>query len=107
MIIQNLLRLHRWISLILAPLFLVILVSGALLALEPILGVGATQPAAPVDAAAVARTLARFDSAGTARAVMVEPDGTTAELRFGHRVPPVRTDIASGTVLAEGGREGF
>jgi sulfite reductase (NADPH) flavoprotein alpha-component len=107
MIIQNLLRLHRWISLILAPLFLVILVSGALLALEPILGVGAAQPAATVDAATLARTLARFDSAGTARALMVEPDGTMAEMRFGHRMPPVQIDIASGTVLAEGERESF
>jgi sulfite reductase (NADPH) flavoprotein alpha-component len=101
MIIKNLLRLHRWVSLILAPLFLVILVSGALLAFEPILGIGAAQPAAAVDAAALARILERLD-AGTARAVMVEPDGATAELRFGHRMPPARIDIASGTVLAEG-----
>ncbi|MFL5283927.1 MAG: PepSY domain-containing protein, partial [Rhodopila sp.] len=107
MIIQNLLRLHRWISLVLAPLFLVILASGALLALEPILGVGAAQPAASVDAAGLARALERFDSAGAARAVMVEPDGTRAELRFGHRMPPARIDIALGTVLAEGEGESF
>src|SRR3954468_8818405 len=102
MIIQTLLRLHRWISLILAPLFLVILVSGALLALEPILGIGAAGPAAPVDAAALARTLERFDNAGTARALMIESGGTTAELKFEHRMPPARIDIAAGTLLAEG-----
>ena len=41
MLIGILVRLHRWISLILAPLFLSTLVSGALLTLEPILGIGA------------------------------------------------------------------
>jgi len=55
MFIEILRRLHRWISLILAPLFLVIVVSGALLTLEPILGAGGSRPRAPVDTAALTR----------------------------------------------------
>jgi sulfite reductase (NADPH) flavoprotein alpha-component len=61
MFIETLRRLHRWISLILAPLFVVILVSGALLAFEPIFGIGASKPRAPVDSAVLAGMLDRLD----------------------------------------------
>jgi sulfite reductase (NADPH) flavoprotein alpha-component len=103
MLIEILRRLHRWISLILAPLFLVTLVSGALLTLEPILGVGASRPRAPVDMAALAGTLARLDIAATARGLDLDPGGAIAELKFAHGTPDARIDIASGTVLPDSG----
>ena len=70
-------RLHRWISLALTPLFIAILLSGALLALEPIFGIGAMQPAMPVNTAALTETLARLEGVGIARALAFEPDGKT------------------------------
>jgi sulfite reductase (NADPH) flavoprotein alpha-component len=103
MLVDSLRRLHRWISLILAPLFLVILVSGALLTLEPILGVGGSRLRVPVDTAALAGLLARLDLATTARGLDLDPGGTTVELKFGHRTPDARIDIASGAVLPDSG----
>nr|WP_294526307.1 flavodoxin domain-containing protein [uncultured Rhodopila sp.] len=107
MLIEILRRLHRWISLILAPLFAVTLVSGALLTLEPILGAGASRPRAPVDTAALAGTLAGLDIAATARGLDVDPGGTTVELKFAHGTQAARIDIASGTMLPDSGRADF
>jgi len=108
MLVGILVRLHRWISLVLAPLFLVTLVSGAFLTLEPILGVGASRGRAPVDAVALARMLDRLDLANTARALEIGPGGTNVELRFAHGTSPASVDIATGAVLSDaGGRDFF
>jgi uncharacterized iron-regulated membrane protein len=64
---EFLLRLHRWAALILAPLFAVILFSGGLLALEPILGQGDSRPRATVDVAALTTLLERSPIAQRAR----------------------------------------
>ncbi len=70
-----LIQAHRWVGLILAPLFLIILLSGAVLALKPILAGPEAAPAGPVDAQAVARVLAEADPEGRARQVDVGSDG--------------------------------
>jgi sulfite reductase (NADPH) flavoprotein alpha-component len=107
MLIDSLRRLHRWISLILAPLFLITLISGALLTLEPILGVGGSRARVPVDEAALAGALARLDIAASARGLDIDPGGTVAELKFGHGTPPARIDIASGALLPDSGPADF
>ena|SRR5664279_531467 len=104
MFIEILRRLHRWISLILAPLFLVIVVSGALLTLEPIRRRRVTAARAGGHRRPDS-TLDRLDVARTVRALDVDLDGASAELKFEHGTAPVRIDIASGAVLA-GSSEG-
>ncbi len=57
---------HRWVALSLTPIFLAIILSGAVLAVKPML------PAAPpvaADAQGVGRALAKIDAAGTASSV--------------------------------------
>lgn len=104
---EFLLRLHRWAALILAPLFAVILLSGGLLALEPILGQGDSRPRAAVDVAALTTTLERSSLAQRAEAVEVEPDGATVALDFGPGTTDVRLEIATGATLPERGHRGF
>jgi sulfite reductase (NADPH) flavoprotein alpha-component len=99
MLIETLRRLHRWTGLILAPLFLVSLVSGALLTLEPIFGAGDGRPRAPVDTAVLTGLLDRLEIANTARALAFDPDGATVELRFPSGTPSTRIEIASGGVV--------
>ncbi|MDD3447560.1 MAG: sulfite reductase flavoprotein subunit alpha [Gammaproteobacteria bacterium] len=73
-----LIQAHRWIALALAPLFLLILLTGAVLAFKPILdaaGNGAETAATAADPAAVAALLERVDPAGRARSVAILPDG--------------------------------
>lgn len=89
-------RLHRWTALILAPVFLLILLSAAVLALEPL--ADGLAPArgitGPTDAAALVRLLDRVDPSGRAD-VSVSADGRTAVV--GKRgQPAVAWDIASG-----------
>jgi sulfite reductase (NADPH) flavoprotein alpha-component len=98
---EFLLRLHRWAGLVLAPLFAVILLSGGVLALEPILGQGDSRPRAAVDVAALTRLLERNAIAQRAAAVEVEPDGATVALDFGPGTTDVRLEIATGATRPE------
>jgi sulfite reductase (NADPH) flavoprotein alpha-component len=73
-----LIQAHRWIALALAPLFLLILLSGAVLAFKPILdaaGDGAEAATAVAEPAAVAALLERVDPEGRARSVEILADG--------------------------------
>ncbi len=73
-----LIQAHRWIALALAPLFLLILLSGAVLAFKPILdaaGDGAEAAATVAEPAAVAALLERVDPEGRARSVEILADG--------------------------------
>lgn len=73
-----LIQAHRWIALALAPLFLLILLSGAVLAFKPILhaaGDGAEAATTVAGPAAVAALLERVDPEGRARSVEILADG--------------------------------
>ncbi len=72
-----LLRLHRWITLALAPLFLVIIVSGGLLALEPIVrDLASGAPAEdPIPLVELQAFLAETDPRQRARTVSLEEGG--------------------------------
>jgi sulfite reductase (NADPH) flavoprotein alpha-component len=104
---EFLLRLHRWIALVLVPLLAVILLSGGLLALEPMLGRGEAGPRAVVDVAALTTLLQRSPVAQQAGEVEVEPDGTAVTLGFGHGAAEVRLAITTGVVLPNPGRGGL
>ncbi|ABM60981.1 PepSY domain-containing protein [Halorhodospira halophila] len=73
-----LLCLHRWITLALAPLFLVIILSGGLLALEPVVRDLAASPGAeePIPLAELQRFLAEVDPQQRTRALTLEQGGT-------------------------------
>ncbi|MBK5942517.1 nitric oxide synthase [Halorhodospira halophila] len=78
-----LLCLHRWITLALAPLFLVIIVSGGLLALEPVVRDLASGPEAedPIPVSELQAFLAEVDPQQRIRTLRLERGGT-AVLEF-------------------------
>lgn len=70
------LSLHRWVGLILTPLFLLIVLSGGIMALKPVVEdpmIAGSPPAAEMQA--VLSTLATVDSAGKASQFSVTADG--------------------------------
>jgi sulfite reductase (NADPH) flavoprotein alpha-component len=107
MITEMMLRVHRWAGLILAPLFAVILLSGGLLALEPILGKGDSLPRVAVDVAPLTTILERSPIAEQAKTIEVDPDGAAVTLEFERGTPDVRLKIATGAVLSESQQSGF
>ncbi|GAB6044281.1 PepSY-associated TM helix domain-containing protein [Endothiovibrio diazotrophicus] len=78
----RLFTLHRWLGIGLAPLFLLIILSGAVLALKPILGARAEAPppAAAVDPAALGALLQRIDPTGR-QVSGIEVEGAGGRLR--------------------------
>ncbi|WP_295453348.1 PepSY-associated TM helix domain-containing protein [uncultured Thiodictyon sp.] len=79
---RPLLIAHRWLALGLAPVFLLILLSGAILAFKPILGAGsAAQQSARPSVTAVAAALDAIDPAGRAAAVSLSADGRSISLK--------------------------
>lgn len=73
----KILWLHRLVGLVVAPVLLLVVLSGAVLAWKPILGAGPA-PAAPVDVQALRATLAAVDPESAATRVRVLPDGQRA-----------------------------
>ena len=98
--------LHRWLSLILAPIFALILLSGAVLAMRPVVhDLGGPLPR--IDAAALARTLERIDPGNEARRVEVK-GGVTLVLRPAPGgAPEAAFDLATGAPAPMPGFEPF
>jgi sulfite reductase (NADPH) flavoprotein alpha-component len=92
----KILTLHRWIALAIAPVILLVLLSGLVLAFRPILG-PAPAPARPVEAAAVLAALAVVDPKGTATQLRVSPDGSRVdvETRTKESTSVVHVDLAT------------
>ncbi|MFS8036640.1 PepSY domain-containing protein [Xanthobacter sp. AM11] len=90
--------LHRWIALILAPIFLVIILTGAVLSFRPIVNSGPTAPraGAGIDVAAVAALLGKVEAEGQIGAVSLVAGGTSLDVMS--RDPKVagRWDVATG-----------
>jgi sulfite reductase (NADPH) flavoprotein alpha-component len=80
-----LLRIHRWLALALAPFFLLILLSGAILACKPI--VEGTRTPASVNVSAVQATLAAVDPQNQASQLALSADGTLLTVKS--RAPAV------------------
>lgn len=98
------LMLHRWLSLVLAPLFLVLIVTGTLLAAQPLIQERTAGPAAeaPMPVAQALAWLAELDERDRARALRWEA-GETLVLTFSQRGERrvVPFDLASGEAGAE------
>lgn len=93
-------RLHRWVALALTPVFVLVILSGAVLALKPAL-TAAPAPSTSVSAGELAGALARIDPRGQVSRVTVSPDAGTVTLASRQADGPSgRFDIASGAPTA-------
>ena len=83
---QTLIQLHRWLSLILLPLFALLIVSGGLLAFEPMIKQWTSGPAAsePVAADTLVRFLRQVDPRGHSRRLELEA-GDRVVVEFSRR----------------------
>ncbi|MCG5512896.1 PepSY domain-containing protein [Ectothiorhodospira shaposhnikovii] len=101
--------LHRWLSLLLLPLFALIIVTGAILSFDPILDDLRSGPAAetPADAAALVRLLNQVDPGQRARSVAVEAgDVVLLEFRQQSRSQFMSFDLSTGEALEPRGEQG-
>ncbi len=94
-----LLRLHRWITLVLALPWLVILLTGLVLSFEPMLMdrsfTGKSLPLATVQAA-----IAKHDPAGKATVLNVRAYDHVLTLQESRSTPPIRVDLKTGNQIA-------
>jgi len=104
---RPLLIAHRWVALTLAPVFLLILLSGAILAFKPILGTAAVAPSERVSAVAVAAALDTIDPAGRATAVSVSSDGRSLNLKSTDPAVAGTFDVATRTAAVNQGFDLF
>lgn len=89
--------LHRWIALVLLPVFLVIILTGAVLSFRPI--VNSAQPAlggGSVDVAALTALMGRLQGTGQFGAVSVTDGGRTVSVMSQDPALAGRWDIATG-----------
>ncbi|MBX3684817.1 MAG: PepSY domain-containing protein, partial [Rhodocyclaceae bacterium] len=94
-------RLHRWVALVLTPVFAIIILSGGVLALKPLFAPAAAQTNS-AEGPAIAAALARIDPQGLATSVAVSPDGGSLVLQSrGSTGPSGSFDPASGIANAE------
>ncbi|SEP98340.1 sulfite reductase (NADPH) flavoprotein alpha-component [Ectothiorhodospira magna] len=101
--------LHRWVSLILFPLFALIIVTGAILSFDPVLDDLRSGPAAsaPADAAALVQLLDQVDPGQRVRSVVVEEGGVVLlEFRQQGRSRFEAFDLDTGEALALRGEQG-
>nr|HQV16690.1 PepSY domain-containing protein [Denitromonas sp.] len=93
-------RLHRWIALALTPVFVLVILSGAVLAFKPVLTASPVSSVS-VSAATVAEALARIDPRGRANQVTVSPDASTLMVKSNNPAGPSgRFEMASGELAA-------
>ncbi|MEY6430831.1 PepSY-associated TM helix domain-containing protein [Thioalkalicoccus limnaeus] len=105
---RPLLIAHRWVALGLTPVFLLILLSGAILAVKPILGTDhSAAPSARVSTDAVAAALAAIDPAGRATAVSLSADGRSIEVKSEDPAVAGTFDVATRTAAASQGFDLF
>lgn len=89
-------KAHRWIGVTLTPVFLLIILSGAVLALKPVVEDLAPAPIVqPVDAKALAGLSATLESQGSVRSLTVADNGRAVDVR-GDAAVAGRWDLATG-----------
>ncbi|MFG1299709.1 PepSY domain-containing protein [Xanthobacter sp. V3C-3] len=90
--------LHRWIALILLPIFLVIIVTGAVLSFRPIVNSAqqGPRPGGGVDVAAVTALLGKLEAAGPFGGVSLVDGGRTLSVMSQDPQIGGRWDLASG-----------
>lgn len=99
---QTLLRLHRWITLVFSLPLAILLVTGLILSVEPIIATTSIAPGA-VTAQSLDALLARHDPTGQARGLVLRAyDGPAGSLTLsGVRDGPLVIDLATGAEKAD------
>lgn len=100
-VLPLLLKVHRWIALILSPVFLLVILSGAVLAFKPVVDAGER---VAIDPATLVSSLAFADPQGKAGTLSVAADGKTFTLQSRGTGPTGVFDLASGERV---GKVGF
>ncbi|WP_029556530.1 sulfite reductase flavoprotein subunit alpha [Xanthobacter sp. 91] len=94
---RTLIFLHRWIALILTPVFLIIIVTGAVLSFRPIVNSGqGPQPGTTVDVAALTQIIGTIERAGKPGATSVVEGGRALQVLSQDPAVAGRWDVASG-----------
>lgn len=89
-------KAHRWIGVTLTPVFLLIILSGAVLALKPVVEDLSPAPAVQtIDAKALSGLAASLESRGKVSSLVIADDGHSADVR-GDATVTGRWDIATG-----------
>jgi sulfite reductase (NADPH) flavoprotein alpha-component len=93
---------HRWIALVLAPVFIVIILSGAVLSFRPIMSDLAVRAAqsGTVDAQALATLIGKLEAIGPVQMVRLADGGRMAEVASSAADVAGRWDLAAGTRMA-------
>ncbi|WP_169558560.1 PepSY domain-containing protein [Uliginosibacterium gangwonense] len=94
------LKFHRWLALLLSPVFFAVLISGSILAFKPIVEAGAQ---ARLDVGVLAATLDKVDPQGKASSLSVAADGKSFELRSRRAGTIGRFEMGSGAQLPASG----
>ncbi len=94
-----LVRLHRWAALVLAPVFLLIILSGTVLSFRPIVSDIATASAAAgaVDTTALQQLISRLDGGGGVTSISVANGGAAVDVASGSADVAGRWDVQAGT----------
>ncbi|MDR3409836.1 MAG: PepSY domain-containing protein [Formivibrio sp.] len=98
--ITPLIKIHRWLALFLAPVFLLILISGAILAFKPIVQSGS---AAALNVPALITSLNKVDPQGQAGMLSVASDGNSFELRSRGAGPNGTFDVVTAAPVQASG----
>lgn len=94
---RALIFLHRWIALILTPVFLVIILTGAVLSFRPILNdAPGARAAAAVDTAAIGRLVGTIEKAGQVGGIAVVEGGRALQVMSQDPAVGGRWDMATG-----------
>ncbi len=106
MLRPKLLSLHRWLGLVFAPVFLVMILSGAVLSFRPILAdVGSSERAASaetlVDVAAVTSLVGKLEASGSITGITVSGGGKALDVASATPSVAGTWTLADGTRAAE------
>ncbi len=103
-LLRGLLKIHRWIAIVFSILFLLVIVSGMVLAFKPVVD---AQTAERIAVPTLIKALNAADPAGKAGAVAIAGDASVFSLSGRGRGPSGNFDMQSGTKLSEAGFDLF
>lgn len=107
---RTLILLHRWIALLLTPVFLVIILTGAVLSFRPILNSGqGPGPGAAVDVAALSQLVGTIEKTGQLGGISVVDGGRALQVMSQDPAVGGRWEVATGahTPAPAGGLDTF
>ncbi len=93
---------HRWVGLVLAPVFLLVILSGAVLSFRPIVaGLATDAPGATVSAPALTPLVTALDARSKVTAIAIADQGRAVDVTAADPTVAGRWDIASGARVGD------